>query len=56
MFITFKETVGDHKIKGGRKVETLVTRWLLAQHTDFHEQGTKKGLPTNRSKAPHLRQ
>jgi hypothetical protein len=23
MFITLKETVGDHKIKGGRKVKTF---------------------------------
>jgi len=30
MFITPKETAGDHKIKGGRKVETFVSRWLIA--------------------------
>ena len=30
MFITLKGTVGDHKIKEGRKLETFVSRWLIA--------------------------
>jgi len=30
MYTTLKETVGDHKIKEGRKVETFVSRWLIA--------------------------
>jgi hypothetical protein len=45
MFITLKGTVGDYKIKEGRKVETFASRWLIAQYTEFHEQGTKKVVP-----------
>jgi len=37
-----KQSIGDNKFKGDRKIASVMAGWLIKEDTDFCQQGTEK--------------
>jgi hypothetical protein len=42
LFTALKQNLGGHKFKDDREVQTVVTRWLITQDTDWYRQWVEK--------------
>lgn len=46
LFTALNQNIGCHRFTDDGDVEKGVTRWLITQHTDWHQEAKRKAPPT----------